>query len=182
MPLQEHLCIIVIYSFFIILSSSCSCVLHGHLVDLCQHSPFLKHKCTVKRPVCTLYSDGVVPFRDDNVIYIYLYIYIKLKYISLSFSSTPNIYCLIFCTFLTLLLSHSFENEKKNTHTLDNTHEFTTCRLLSEDAVPSLLALAENFSKAFLKPDQFRICNALALFVEHPDLMPQVTSTTALTP
>jgi len=25
-----------------------------------------------------------------------------------------------------------------------------------------------------LKPDQFRICNALALFVEHPDLMPQV--------
>ena len=112
----------------------------------------------------------------------YIFIYINiLKYISLLFLPHPNIYRLIF-----LYLSHSlalslFRNEKKK-HTLDNTHEFTTCRLLSEDAVPSLLALAENFSKAFLKPDQFRICNALALFVEHPDLMPQVTSTTALTP
>ena len=49
-------------------------------------------------------------------------------------------------------------------------------RLLSEDSVPSLLALAENFNKAFTKSDHFRICNALALFVEHPDLLPVVAN------
>jgi hypothetical protein len=39
-----------------------------------------------------------------------------------------------------------------------------------------LLTLAENFNKTFTKPEHFRICTALALLLEHADLLPGVAS------
>eukprot|EP00039_Didymoeca_costata_P006109 m.87531 g.87531 ORF g.87531 m.87531 type:complete len:478 (-) comp13115_c0_seq1:1254-2687(-) len=45
-------------------------------------------------------------------------------------------------------------------------------KLLEDESLPSLNALVDSFHKQFSKSDEFRVGNALALLLEHPDLLP----------